>query len=644
MPFEVGLFDMETQETVNMSTYCTDRQYIFKYKSPSKGFRTKAGDERNAELPLMSLPLGRVDQTHAFTDVVKEPKPFIGYLGWDSVSACKSLNLECGKTYHLMIKANGKNLRDTFGRDFEEFISFSTKCCDACSLGESAKSVVETIMDAINEQSFYLKDNFMKIEPVYDCCPNEPFEKIEYRKYCISLCDTGDSHALASIQAQYPDLDITRTKREGVISTYEVCKRCELTTPDDPATPDVDETVWTCEAPADYTTSGTTMVICDECPTGYTLVPGGYKYVVEMAYDGLNEDYLAVVQAVYASATSANLLACTAGIGTFEVVFPESFDGTMVANTKIRKVGPTPGMCTEDDAQTFSWTECGEAYRIKRTLCITLPNDECNNQDRLAELTEYYKDTKDMVADTLVVKTLGNCNTVYEVQQENNDCLMDGCDTYGKDGAKFDRFPEFDGHIWEACECEGWTFDSDGCPVAPTDPELLDCRAGIKFTGMFIDLNTGECRVQPYDQIMVDPVRIEVSLVDPDLGTECEVNTIPWTIIQEPTIQQGLGMYVYRDIIHSRGYDNYIYTNPDAEYGQLWNDVLGYDYGVQVSRYYHHFDLYHYSNRVRHAVQTDHKTREVIRFYIDSEDLILQEQVKTLLNRTLLAQGGCNLL
>lgn len=641
LPYQVGLFDLETNLSVNAATYSPYRKYVFKYKSPSGGFETPfGGDERNVNLPLSSLPLGKIDRAHKFVTATDKPKPFIGYLGWDSVSACKSLNLECGKTYGLVIRADGVEVRTVFGRNFEEYVSFTTDCCDTCSIAESAKSVVNKIVKAIEKESFYLNGSFFKAEAVYDCCPAEaPFEKILFKDYCLTVCDTGDSHALSAVQNQYPTLKVERTGYVGVKSTYTVCVAGEITTPDNPATPDTDETVWSFTAPADFTTTGQTRVVCETCPTGYTAMEAGMQYVMELAYNGNNTDYLAVVQALYPTALSATLISRSADTGRFLVVMPSDFNGTQANNTSISLLGYTQASCVEDSPQVVSWVECGNSYKIKRTMCLTLKNTDCDGADRLAELVAAYANVTDIVPGSVAVRTAGECNTEYVLEQYNNACLTDGCDTYGKDGAKFDKVTSFEGFTWKECDCEGWTFDVDGCPVPPADETLRDCRAGVKFTGLFIDPVTGTCRFSPFDNPLVDPVRLEVSFIDPDSGNYCDSMVIPWTILQEPTIPQGLAVHVLRDIIHSRGYDNYIYCDPDAPEGTLWANALGYDFGVQQGILYHHFDVYHYSDEVREAVKTDHKTREVVRFYVPANNVGFQNELVTFLNTTLLNQN-----
>ena len=54
-PFQLGILDTETGETVDQATYCPDKQYQFIYGTPSKGANhPKFGDIGNAKLPIRS--------------------------------------------------------------------------------------------------------------------------------------------------------------------------------------------------------------------------------------------------------------------------------------------------------------------------------------------------------------------------------------------------------------------------------------------------------------------------------------------------------------------------------------------------------------------------------------------------------------
>lgn len=712
LPYQLGLFDNETQRSVDAATYCSDKKYTFYWKSPSKGIITPfGGEERNAEMPLHSLPIKKISRSFSFEEANDKPLPFVGYLGWDGTSACSSLKFECGKTYGLLMRARGRNVRDVFGRNFEEIVSFKTDCCDGCSVDEGCEKVVDNIIKAINEQSFYLNNYFFKAEKVQKCCETpDPFGRTRFQRFRLRVLDSGDSHALAAVQNFYPNYKIERVDRNGVESTYEVVlpkiTQATLTVLNITAsgnatinrrhlvnatTADVTLTipngssngqaieivnvgvtnndvmyaigastftvgigdgvrlVWNGSAwisgnfqtISNYTVTTQTIANCDTCPTGFTAVPARDKYIITMAYNG-SANALTTVQAVYPTAVSVNLLSYNAGQGVFEVMFAEGATVTQVNNTTVQFLGTTPVGCTSNTTQTYTWFLDSEAYKITRNLCMVKAHPECDGVSDLTNLIAFANGVDTYVPGSAVQETIGGCNNRYTVSQYNNALLEDGCDTFGKDGAKFDAFPSFEGFTWAACDCPGWSFDESGCPVAPETQGLQDCRCGIKFTGAYLDRETHDCYFNINHAVNVDPVTIEVSLITQDLDT-CDLPNIPWTVVQYPRIVQGLGEFVMRDVVGNRYYDNHIYVDPDQEMAKLFEKRLGYDFGVRPDQLYHHFNLVHESQIERDSFVSDSAIREEIVLYVEASDATLQTNLKTFLNKTLLSSGVCSM-
>lgn len=643
-PYDVALLDIDTNLTVDAATYNPDKKYKFVWKSPSKGFSTPyGGDERNATLPIQSLQLGKIDNIHAFEDANRTPKPFIGYLGWDSVSACKSLNLDCGRTYGLLIKARGKNVRDSFGRNFEEYITFKTDCCDDCGTAESATRLIDKIYEAIEKRSFYNKGAFYQAEKVVNCCPDEgPFDRIRFDEWTLTVQDEGDSHALARVQREYPDQDIERISYKGITSVYRTVTQSTLVTPDDPLTPTVDDRTWTVNAPANFTSQDIVRVSCATCPAGYSTVNGGDVWLLTFEPTDPNNMAASITAATGGKAAASFTVFTNVGATyTVEVIYATAtavVAGDFVAGVQATSLGARPDYC-QGAATNIAWVQGGELWKIQRTLTMVIKNEDCAGGTRLADMIAFYADTPNLVSGSITATIVGTCTTSYSISQYSATPLADGCDTKGTDGARFDDIPAFEGHLWVADPCEGWTFDSDGCPVAPATAAIENCQVGIKFTGLFYDQDSTSVYFNPMNQVNVEPITLEVSLVDQELEGSCEITEVPWTITQYPKIAQGLGEFVWREMIHSRAYDNHLYTDPDAPEGGLWNMRLGYDYGVKHDSLYHHFDIYHYSHPVRGAIRTDHATREKVCFVIEADKVDVQQDLKTFLNATLLSHG-----
>lgn len=705
--YQVGLFDETTDLSVNAALYRQDKKYRLYWKSPSTGSPTPFfGDERNAKLPLKSQPISRITRAFSFEESRLTPVPQVSYLGWDGVSPCNTLKFECGKTYGLQVTARGRNVRDVHARNFTEIVSFSTGCCDGCSLDEGCEKVIDSILEAINKESFYLANRFYKAEKVQSCCEASlPFARTIFERWNVRVQDTGDSAALAAVQAQY-SYPVERVGREGIESIYQIVlpkittptltvinttasgnatinrrhnvdsttAAVVLTIPASTSVNDVIEIVnvglsnntvtyagvvsgsvatgdgvrlvgngsggWLVRrfnSLADVSLTNLRITDCETCPEGYDLVDAVDKYIVNVNGDA-SANPLASLGS-YSNVQSAVALMVENGRTTIEFTVPAGQVLVQGPGQVLTKIGTTKSYCESATTRTFVWYVGSEAYKISRSLCVTKAIPECG--DLLAEtnlFVAWAQDQPDYVPGSAAVALAGDCVASYTLNQYNNALLEDGCDTLGKDGAKFNRMQSYAGFMLEACGCPGWTFDNDGCPVAPPDAGLQDCRCGIKFTTAFYDQETDQCYFNPEDAILIDPVELEVQIVSQDIDY-CNVPQIPFRVVQHPEVTQGLGQFVLRDVINNRYYDNHIFINPDQENSQRLTKVLGYDFGVDPGALYHHFNLVHESTVERDAFQSDSKIREEIVLYVDAADVPLQNELKSFLNATLLSSG-----
>ena len=680
-PFTMGLLDVETQRLIDAADFSTDGRYQLVYKGSSKGQdNAMFGDKTGAGLTIRSLEFTQLDKIHAPEKLNYVAKPMIAYLGYDGISTCKTLSFPCGETFGLLVRVVGQTVRNVFGKDLEELIPFTTGCCDDCSLEEKGVRTIETMRKAFEESSFYVK-NYIKMEQVKSCCPDEdPFDRIRYSKFCITVCDMGDSKALADVQLQYEGYDIEVIERKDTYTTYEVCLRCEFATADQTAIDaaqvtydaalaanpqvqaDIDAALVVLNAaiataetnadtaclPASLTVRDTVLSNCDECPTGFTKVDAGVKLLVQMVFDGVEQDALVAVQTVIPTAVKASLIGVTAGEGTFEVVVPEAFDLTQViADVQFSKIGEVATSCVQTAPVTIDWVKCGEGYKITRTMCLIKKNNDCDVSE-LAEIVAEYENSDSVVGDSIAVSSTNDCNTTYTLTQENNACLEDGCDTFGKDGAKFDDIPSYEGFIWEMCACEGWTVDATtGCPVAPVIVDA-DCKVGLKFTGALVNEEFIPCAFSIHDAIEREPLRFEVSIVDmATRGDMCDQLEVDWTVVQRGKVAEGRGDLVAREEVLSRNYDGQYYIDPKSENGILMQRKLGIEYGANPSKSYTHVDAYLTYSRLgqsAYSSATHNTNRELVKVFIEADKTTLVEEVKTFFNQILAAKGGRKLL
>jgi len=708
-PFELALIDCESGLSVTKAEYKQDRTYELVWKSPSMGANNSLfPDQSGAQLPIRSLPIHRIKRAHTFKGANDTPKPFVGYLGWDGISDCKTLNFECSKDYGLLINVRGEAVRNTFHRNMNEIIPFNTDCCDDCCEDERCDKTVDNILEAIQRSSFYVQ-NYFKVEKVKSCCPAEdPFDKKPFNKWTLEVCDDGSAGALAAVQKQYPTYDIECIGHDRPYSTYEVCIPCDPNaapgagvnakiTSDDPH-PE-------CVQPADYVQKRYKALECDncpECPEG-TPACGGDKLIVcfnapaaagVATFEEFEESYYAdpmaaptAIEALLVAAggkvpgvdasCKVNLLGVDCDKLTVQVCVPdaEALKEHGLADITITHIGSCQKWC-EYEAE-YSWCDAGPTYKVERQMCLTLKQDDCLPSDAtqeeaeaaaaniLADVIAYYSDHRGNLGYDLVdisIRTVSDKlkvnKCVFEiVATQCSDCLEDGCDTFGKDGAKFDTVGAYKGFSWNCCACEGVEYEDvlddageviGSCPVWITE-EDPDCLCGLKFTGAFIDKEILECTFAIDDNVEREPIEIEVSIIsqydDTDFNAACDTMAVDWTVVQYGTTREGDGRFVARQEILSREYELYQYLNPKQELGNLLQQRLGYAYGFNAAKVYNHISLYHdYEREGQSWHDASHgKNRELIKIFVEKGDPIFDE-LSNFFNATLLDNGVSKLL
>lgn len=627
-PMQLAVYDEKTQRTVAAPT--PRNPFSLVWKTPSQGTGGAFPDQWNAREPVKSLLIHNVDRTHLFDGATAERKVFEAYLGWDGISACKGLKFDCGTDYQITIHAKGKPVRDAFGgRDKTEVIPFRMDCCTDCTAETSTRNALMKLVNAIKNDAFYV-NRFFEVHPMYSCVPEvTPFTTTAFQDYCISLCDTGDEAALSAVQQAYQTLNIYRSAREGAISTYKVECHTSL--------------------PAAYVTTATLPADCDTCPAGYTLNVARKKYIVTTENTGVGVNaaaWLAEVKAIdqsgtdpFDTAVAATRLRYENGSSTYEVLMPLAFTTTaLVPNTTYMYIDTVPASCVQTTPVSTAWAQCGTKYKIKRTLELTLKNGDCSDAVAdLAALTAYYATFPDIVSGSVAAVNEGDCITTYQLQQWSN-CLEDGCDWIGADTAKFGDVPTYNGGFWLPVACEGWTFDGEGVPVPPTvtDPEA--CRLGIKFVGLNVETDTVECATDIYDAVETEGVTLEVSISQYDLAP-CNVMDVSWTVVQEPTTQQGLGSTLLKQEIHDRQYQLYEYNSNHAEDGAMLAARRGNSFTIDPKKLYNTVSVYHNYDINRNTVNQGNRTREHILLAVDANKTTLLSQVKTLVNQIVQVAG-----
>ncbi len=632
-PHQLAIVDGECpNEVLGLPTFRDFPRVTFALGSPNKGQDTTQNgtvktfnNNLNVDVPFLSEPVyGHYISKAYVSKPNRNPKNYVAYLGYNGTNECEGMKLECGRTYALDIELIGRGVRSVFGRDVREMLEISTPCCDTC--GDECSNTVNCtafIDQAIkNIYKSKLVGRFIKAEKVVSCCPAPPaLVTTPYKKFCLSLCDEGDGSALARVQRQYQTASIYRKSRKGSISTYEFCQLGSL--------PD----------PVDFTQTSTVIPDCPTCVDmpGFTLVAGGQVRVVTIDNDGAGTtaaQYLAEVQAKYPTAISADRIDFQFGTSTYSVVFPAGFvpPTPLPTETTISPVqGSTSSRCVQDAPIVTPWSQCGDAYKVTRKLCLTMTLSDCNaTTPDLADIVAYYEGRQDIVAGSIVQTGTDGCKASYEIEQFNNACLEDGCDTIAV--AQFDPIPSYKGFIWETCKCEGWTVDTNtGCFVPPV-VDNPDCKCGIKFTTAFIDTRTGGCAFDPNDARFYEPVNIQASIRPIGETNMCDPLNVPFKIMQYPTFEELSGQEVIRDIILYRRYRLEKYYSPSEANAAKWSRAEGLEYGVDVDKHYYAVHLFHTVEQSTNMTRSNYAPREEIVFYVAEDNVAVLDQLIKMIN------------
>lgn len=631
-PFEFAVLDKDTSTSL-APLDILNRDLLFAVGSPNVGQSTsglkveRLHDQLNSTMSFKSQPVSRVTNVRA-QKFTKDTATNVYYFGYNGSDTCRSLEFECGKTYMFDVYVKGRPARNIFFNELREVFEITTPCCAPCADGDcdtalDCSYVIDELVANFNDENRWTS-RFFTAEKVMSCATGTPeaLPQVDYTKYCLTVCDNGNELDLANIQAQYPASTVTRTERNGPYTTYELTL------------------LESADAPADFSQDATTILGCDTCPSGFTEVAGGYAFVVEIDNSNTDTDaaaYLAAVQLVWATATSATKIGFVNGTSTYYIVASTDITKLPAADGRVTKsLGLTETKCTQDTAITTSWVECGSAYKVYRDLLITIGVSDCasvSNADELAAIQAFYADDPSIVADSLVAVDISGtteCLLRFSVQQLNNALLEDGCDTFAV--AKFDTLSSYKGAFWKVDLCEGWTADAEtGCPVPPVATDRC-CNCGIKFTArsfnnldQFLDLPIFD--LWEYNE--KDPVELSVSLLEADGTTQvCDDKQPDFIQTQRANYRTLHGRDVMKEILLERFYRLEPYWNLTDKDALLLQAREGLKYGVDINSYYNAITVSHnVVNNLNYNSHT-HSLREDVVLYFHEDDVVLYEAMK----------------
>jgi hypothetical protein len=622
LPFELALVDKNTNQSLTFAPVVGKETYLA-CGSPNlpqitDGQRVnRLFNPLNTNVSFKSEDLGNVSHLR-FVKADKADLTQVYYLGHNGIDACESLNFKCGETYQFNIHVKGQEVNNILGRyEVNEVVSVQTPCCDeSCGCVNGALDcslVIDDLLARFDSDLFWVR-RFFDVEKIMSCEPAvTPPTQTNYTKYCLTLCDNGDEIALSKVQNQYPTVKVTVKERSVPYTTYEFSQLAATA------------------APAAFSQQDTKVKDCTNCPSGFTAVPAGYAYLVEI--DNTNADttagaQLTAVQAVWATATYASKVNFAYGTSTYYVVASAALTNPSGDARIVKDMGLTTAYCNQTTAITTAWVSCGTYYKVTRDLCLTKANDDCqSNPEELAAIQAFYAGRTDIVSGSLVLDADStDCLIRFNVSQYNNALLEDGCDTFGYDGAKFDSLPSYQGFRWEVCPCEGWTVNGNGCPVPPAADDKC-CQCGLKFTTKHWSEIYAGCAWDINMYQVKDPIELNVSILKPD-GTPmvCGTTNPTFRKTKSATYQTLKGIDVIREIIESRFDRQEKFANQTSLDNMLFLEKEGLKYGIVLNDYYNLVSITNTNTRWDNNPAL--ARAETIDLYLHENDVVLYNNLK----------------
>lgn len=317
-------------------------------------------------------------------------------IGYDGMNANSAFNFQTGDAYfRLSLELKGGAVAFRGGKGDTEVVNINVEVpecdpfnnceeCDECSPVDCKAITIEAIERLKRKQltGGLTVDQLIDITPVFSCDTPADLTEIAYNWYCLEVCDTGTDEALALVAAQY-DAIVKRIDRVGPTSKYQVLL---------PAT---------AGAPADYSQTIASIIKgCEDCPAGYSEVPGGYVYSVTIEDDGV--DLTAVFEGNIPGIVAGTTIKSDGqnyGVGFYTFVVDDKLTDAEISTflglgdphstATFSKAMKVSAICTNDTVTDIAWVQCGSCNVIEETYTIVLPDTQCG-EDRLVELNAAY--------------------------------------------------------------------------------------------------------------------------------------------------------------------------------------------------------------------------------------------------------------
>lgn len=614
--FEFAILDKDTYTSL-APTEVQGKDILFAVGSPNQPQRNsglkidRLRNELNQEMSFKSQPIYvNAIKAQKFT---KDDKTNVYYLGYNGISTdtCKSLEFECGKTYEFDVYVKGRAVRNIFGREMREVIQVTAPCCSPCTDGDCSDTiecnvVIDELVRNFNDPNRWIS-RFYTAEKVVSCTESvTPPTTVTLTTYCLTVCDAGDELALAAVQSS-----INANTTLGDYTKVTVKERVAPYT-----TYQITETVAGQSAgqPANFVIDGTVLQDCNECPSGFTLVAGGYAYIIEVDQASSEEASLEALQALngFSTLTSRAITGWNVGVATYYVTASAQLTTTNADARIVKYLGVVESTCTQDTAITYVWFECASCDVTERTMFVTIGLGDCDaSGDQFAAWNEFLDAHPELTEDSALALTDDGCKMRGSVIQYSN-CVEAECDTEG--AVYWSVIPPFLGQVWEEEPCV--TTD------LPTG-----CSCGVKFTGRSFNDLSELLNLPVYDLMEYtekDPIELTVGLLVPDGQTQvCEENYPTWWHAVYADFRTLHGRDVMKEILLEHKYRAEPYWNLTNREALLLQQREGLRYGVDVNGYYFAITISGNGEGDLNWTTARPRVREDVVLYIHEDDVTL---------------------
>jgi len=301
-------------------------------------------------------------------------------IGYDGINDDTAITLDDGQSTVLDVNLYGKPI-EVFSRG--EYCDYAVKIHFGKMEGETDQEVVNRAAESL--KNFTLPGG----KPLTDLVDVKVVDStrldldgVPYVFSTLTIADSGDSNALAIVQAQY-SYEVVRTDRKENVgqSIYTILHPVSVSL-------------------ADYSHALVDASIkdCAACLAGYTDIVGGVVYHVNLEDDGTSQTALVDDLPGYVATTVAKV-GQKDGVGTYSIVLDNALTDAEIATfiatnaisatAELKLIGSIAEVCTKTTTTTQAWVDGTTCYASIEEYTIQLKDTECGTS-RLTELQAAY--------------------------------------------------------------------------------------------------------------------------------------------------------------------------------------------------------------------------------------------------------------